>query len=772
VEVSWHGFVRHRARERAAFTTLIRRLIPLLSPYRLATAELGILMVLGVALTLATPLIIMQLIDHVIPHATGYRDLVIFSLALLLAFFLNAAVGARRSYAQHWLNERVATDLNHQLFVHLQRLSHNFYARTRTSELMTTLNEELREVQEAMALVAGTGLYQALLATATAVTVILLDPLLGILVLVIVPVFGMGYALLRAQWQREARGLQRRHAAAEQTVLENLSAHAEVKAFGLEKHVIETYHGRHQAVFDSRLRLVSLGALFESSLQLASGVGHAVVFGVGGYQIIAGTGGVTIGVLFAFAHLLPLFYEPIEKLADIGYAVEGAAAALDRIDEIVEEPIAVADKPDAFDLPPLSREIRLDQVSFGYGGDQPILQDLSLTIAAGSEVAIVGPSGSGKSTIIALLMRFWDPEAGRVVFDEHDARDVTLSSLRAQIGLVSQETFIFDTSVRENIAIGRPDADDVEIERAAEAAQLHDFILSLPSGYHTMLGERGVRMSGGQRQRLAIARALLRDPRILILDEATSALDPQTETEIQETLAVAAKGRTLISVTHRLAAVVTADRIFVLDHGRLVEQGHHAELVKAGGLYQRLYEEQMHYLHGGGVLRQGIDIDRLRSIPLFTNLADEALRVVADRFLLERYAAGEVVVRQGDAGDKLYTISRGELDVLIAKGDGEQPVNTLHEGEYFGEMAVLTGEPRTATIRTSMPTQLYSLAKSDFTLLMDRVPGLRESVEPTIASRRVGLARAAAAAANAGSDATNGSSGVVEGDGTTVERAR
>jgi ABC-type multidrug transport system fused ATPase/permease subunit len=744
LEEGWIASIRHHPRGGTAFSAVFQQLLPLIKPHWPRGLELLLLMVLGVGIALAVPLTIMYIVDHILPHAHGhYRDLVIAIVVLLLLFIANSGIGARRTYLHHWLNEQVVMTLHQRLFTHLQRLSHNFYSRTTTSDLMASLTEDLRDIQEALTVVAGSGLYQALLAVATAITLLVLDPLLGILVLVIVPVFAAGYVALRNRWQREARGYQRLQAEAENIAHEHFSAHGEIKAYGLEASATENYHQRHQVMVARHLRLVRLSSLFESTLHLASGAGYVIVFGFGGYQVISEQG-TTIGTLFAFAHLLPLFYEPVEQLADVGHTVEGASGAFDRIDELLKEPVAIADKPGAAELPPLSDEIRIENVTFGYGSGRPVLRDFSLTIPAGAEVAIVGPSGCGKSTVVNLLMRFWDPEEGQVTFDGHDLRDVTLASLRGQIGLVSQETFIFNTSIRENIAIGRADATDAEIERAARAAQLDQFISMLPAGYNTVLGERGVRMSGGQRQRLAIARALLRDPRVLILDEATSALDPETETEIQETLAVVAQGRTMVTITHRLPAIVTADHIFVLDQGRVVEQGHHAELVKAGGLYQRLYEEQMLYLHGGGVLRTGIDVRRLHTIPLFTNLEDDALQAVADQFMLERYAASQEVVRQGDPGDKLYMISRGQLDVVVADGDAQRHVNTLNEGDYFGEMALLTGEPRNATVRTTMPTQLFSLNAVDFAMLRERLPEVEAAVAHTVSQRRAALAEAVA----------------------------
>lgn len=741
LEEEWIGTVRHEKKGGSAFSALFSQLLPLIRPHWVRGVELLVLMVLGVVLTLAAPLTIMYIVDHILPHAHGhYDDLFLFVGLLLILFVLNAACGARRNYVQNWITEQSMMTLHHRLFGHLQRLSHNFYSRTGTSQLMTVLTDDLREIRAAIAMATGNGLYQLLLALCTAITVLVLDLLLGLLVLVIVPVFAAGYVALRARWQREAHGFQRLQSKADHIAHENFSAHGEIEAFGLQDQAIGNYRDRHEEMVGRQLRLVNLSSLFESTLHIASGLGYAVVFGFGGYQVIS-ENGVTIGTLFAFAHLLPLFYEPIERLADVGHTVEGAAGAFEQIDDVLDEPVAITDRPNAVELPPLSKEIRFENVTFSYDGERPILQDLSLTIPAGADVAIVGPSGSGKSTVVNLLMRFWDPDHGRVLIDGRDLRDATVASVRGQMGIVFPETFAFNTSVRENIAIGHPDASDEEIERAAAAAQLHQYVSSLPAGYNTVLGERGVRMSSGQRQRLAIARALLRDPQVLILDEATSALDPQTESEILETLAVVDRDRTTISIKHRLAAIATADMIFVLDEGRLVEQGHHTELVKAGGLYQRMYEEQMLYLHGGGVLRVGIEPERLRRIPLFANLEGEALEAVADRFMLERYAAHEDVVRQGDPGDKLYTISRGELEVLVTANGAQRRVNALGRGDYFGEMALLTGAPRNATIRTTIPTQLYSLAAADFHALMDRLPEVREAVSKTVEWRQAANAQ-------------------------------
>jgi ABC-type multidrug transport system fused ATPase/permease subunit len=332
---------------------------------------------------------------------------------------------------------------------------------------------------------------------------------------------------------------------------------------------------------------------------MTTGLAQLIVFGVGGYLVLRDNQGLGVGDIAALLVLVKSIFSPIASLSGIGQTMQQATGSLERVQELFQEPVSIVDKPDATDLPSLQKEINFENVTFKYGGERPALRNLTLTIPAGAHAAIVGLSGSGKSTIVNLLLRFWDPEEGRILFDGHDLRDVKLASLRSQIGLVFQETFIFNTTLRANIAIGRPDATDAEIVAAAKAARLHSFIASLPAGYDTVPGENGARLSVGQKQRIAIARTFLRNPCILILDEATSALDAKTEGEILETLSELSKGRTTISITHRISQAAASDLILVMGSGRLVEQGTHSELINTDGSYKKLYEEATGFVTNG-----------------------------------------------------------------------------------------------------------------------------------------------------------------------------
>jgi ATP-binding cassette subfamily B protein len=517
-------------------------------------------------------------------------------------------------------------------------------------------------------------------------------------------------------------------------VQENLSAQTVIKAYGMEERAVRVFSSRMVALDRSTIKLARVGTVFQTSMNLASTFGQLLVFGVGGYLVMKGS--VTIGTLLAFIALIPNLFHPLAALSGVGQQVEIASGSMQRINELLHEPVLIDDLPDAVDLPPLGERIKFEDVTFGYGGQRQILRKLSIDVPVGSHVAIVGPSGAGKSTIVNLLMRFWDPDVGRVTVDGHDLRDVKVGSLRGQTGLVFQETFIFDTTVRENIAIGRPDATDEQIVAAAKAAALDGFIATLPAGYNSVLGERGVRMSGGQRQRLAIARALLRDPRILILDEATSALDVQTEQEIVETLLVLARGRTTITITHRLGLAARADRIIAISNGAVVEEGTHDELLMRDGLYRRLYDEQM----GIATKRPPVvQIARLREVPLFGGLEPIVLGLIAERLMPEKFVGGDDIVHQGERADKFYVITSGHAEVMVDDGLGPRAVNVLREGDFFGELALLSGEQRTATVRASETTELYSLSHDDFVALMEMEPSVRAGIEAVLADRRANV---------------------------------
>jgi ABC-type multidrug transport system fused ATPase/permease subunit/pSer/pThr/pTyr-binding forkhead associated (FHA) protein len=729
LEEAWLASLEHVAGSRAAFGTFMRCLLPFIRPYWRRWLEIGVYMLFTVAFTIALPFAFRYLFDTVIPdRRTG--TLVVLILALFAGFLLNALVDFRRTYASSWVSQNVLMSLQQQMFDRLQQLPHAFFARAKIGDLMSRLSHDLDAVQKAMTAILTQGIFLIVQAIAAAVAALYLSWFLGLLVLVVVPLFTFSYLALLSRIQQASKQAHARFGEVMTATQESLSAQPVIKAFGLEQRTIAAYRARLEALFKAILRFTVLSSVFNASVDMAITVGQLLVLGMGGYLVIDGQ--ITLGTLVAFVALLPSFFQPITALASVGQTIQNAAGAMERVLEVLEEPIDIEDRPGAPALTPLQREIRLEGVTFSYDGERPILRGLDVTIPAGKHVAIVGPSGSGKSTIVNLVLRFWDPDEGRVLFDGHNAREVTLASLRGQIGLVFQDTFIFDTTLRENIGIGRPEASDAEVAAAAHAAQLDAYVESLPAGLDTVLGERGVRMSGGQRQRLAIARALVRNPSVLVLDEATSALDAQTEREILDTLAVLARDRTTISITHRLSMAAIADRILVLEQGRMVEEGTHAELVEAGGLYQRLYEEQMGRATVERLPHVALDAARLRTIPLFAKLGGDELAGMAELLTLERYGPDEEVVRQGERGDKLYLIVRGQVEVVA----NDRAVKTLNEGEFFGELALLTNEPRIATIRTTMPTDLYGLARADFESLAAREPDVRQVVAATLAGRR------------------------------------
>ncbi|HEX2914989.1 MAG TPA: ABC transporter ATP-binding protein [Chloroflexia bacterium] len=590
---SFHSKETKAVSASSALPDFVRQLIPLVRPYWLRQLEVLAYMLIGAAYTLVLPLSGKYLVDHIIPeHDTGMLGL--FILGLVAVYLINTLVQLRRAYINNWVNQRILLDLQQTMFNHLQKLSHNFYAKAKTGDIMTRMAGDLQSVQQAMTMVLGVGVFQSLNMVVVIVAVIILNPVLGGLVLIIIPLFITCYLLLRSRLEeasRERAGLNGEVAAALQ---ENLLAHGVIKAFGLEEQAVASYHTRLTALFKAMLRLVIFGSLFETSIGLDVTFGQLIVLGAGGYLAIHAQ--LSTGTLLAFIGLVPGFFSPVAQLSSVGQTVEMAAGSLERINELLHEPVEVTEQPGAPSLAALTREIRLENVTFGYDSQAPVLRNLNLTIPAGSHLAVVGPSGSGKTSLLNLLLRFWDPLEGRILFDGQALPEVRLASLRRQIGIVFQDAFIFDTTLRENIALSRTGASEAEIRAAVKAACLEEFVESLPQGLDTRLGERGVKMSGGQRQRLAIARALLGVPPILILDEATSALDAKTESEILETLKKLRRGRTTISVTHRLSLAATADYIVVLDQGEIVEQGTHTELVQASGLYRRLYEEQTHHV--------------------------------------------------------------------------------------------------------------------------------------------------------------------------------
>ena len=742
LEASWITMLGRPASSGAVAGAFAGFLLPWLRPYRWRLAEMLAWGAGEIALRLALPLGTKYLLDSVLPGHSS-RQFAIFIGVLLAASALKPLLDLRRASLASSISQGVLATVQGQLYARLQRLPHSFYARKRLTDLLLIVSDDLPKINRVVEDLLDNGVFWALRGIVVAIVMLALSPLLTVLVLLVVPLWLLTARRLASRWQWLESRSHRRYNRSIGYAQEHLAGHGVIRAYSLEERAIDTFRAQVAAVLTLVVRKDRVEALTKSGVGLATALGQLLVLGFGGHLVIDGR--LTIGTLVAFIALLPDLLTSVEQLQGTGQRMLEALGASRRCTGILEEPLQIADSPGAIDLPPLSRSLEFKGISAFYGGRRPVLHEFNLTVDAGSYTAIVGPSGCGKSTLVNLLLRFWEPEEGQILVDGHDLRLARLASLRGQIGLVSQETVVFATTLRENIGLGRPDATDAEIAAAAVAAQLDGLIASLPAGLDSLLGEGGVRLSGGQLQRMAIARALLRDPRVLILDEATTALDSINERSLLETLRTQMRGQTVIHITHQLTLAAQADQVVVLDQGRVVEQGPAAHLARAGGLYQRLYEEQARMHARGEVAQIGAEEAGLGAIPLFAGFALATLAAVAARLVRQSYEPGQDVVRHGELGDTMYIIERGQVDVLIGAAGSERRIDLLNEGDYFGEMALLGAAPRSATVRCITPVDLLALPRADFLDLMGREPSLQGVVEGKLATRRATLAATAGA---------------------------
>ena len=619
---------------------VLRRIFAYARPHAVSVVMVLITIIFISLLDLLPPLLYRDLIDNVLPQG-NYRRLNLVALGMIGIPILSGLISVVQRYYSARAGEGIIFDLRQQMYDHLQRMSLRFFTNTKAGDIVSRFTSDVVGAQNAITGTLPNIITNTVVLISTLTVMLTIEWRLTLLSMAVVPLFllpARGAAGVLRNIRRKAMEY---NAEMSNIVNETLTINGAllVKTFGSGKREQERFRTSNNAVAEIGRRRAQVGQWFFMGLGISGAIGTAIVYWVGGLMALNDT--ITVGTIVAFVAYLFRLYGPISALSNVQVEFAQSLVSFERVFEYLDKPVEIHEKPDAEVLREVRGEVTFEGVTFGYGGadakavlpesapemapdvagedvdeatDAPedsgpeaeaaaalaasiahrlwALRDVSFHVKPGQLVALVGPSGAGKTTITYMLPRLYDPTGGRILLDGHDLRDVTLDSLAAQIGMVTQETYLFHDTVRANLVYARPGATQEEIESACHAAYIHDRILAFPEGYDTIVGERGYRMSGGEKQRLAIARVILRNPRILIMDEATSHLDSQSESYIQAALEPLMAGRTSFVIAHRLSTVLAADTILVMDRGRLVEQGTHAELLALGGLYAQLYETQ------------------------------------------------------------------------------------------------------------------------------------------------------------------------------------
>ncbi len=636
---NWWSFIRYdEEQDRPQVSmALLRRVGQYARPYW-AGVSIMLTTILAISvLSLIPPLLLRDLIDRALPQRDAGR-LNLLALGMIAVPLANGLIGVAQRYASARVGEGIIFDLRCAVYAHVQRMSLRFFTRTRAGELMSRLNNDVVGAQGAITGTLVTLISNTVSLALTLAIMLSLEWRLTLLGIAILPLFILPARRIGRTLRtltRKGMDLNARMNAQMNETL-NISGALLAKVFGRQRMEVERFRERSAGVRDIGVQQAVVGRWFFLGLSLVSALGTALVFWVGGHLVLRGA--FSVGTIVAFSAYLANLYGPLMALTNARVDFATSMVSFERVFEVLDLPAEIRDRPAALDPPRVEGSLRFDHVSFSYGEENsgtggleevrrfswhaPVdytptiarrsesgsgaagdvaaaryaLSDVSFEIRPGQVAALVGPSGAGKTTVTYLVPRLYDPTDGAVRLDGHDLRDLTLESLARHIGMVTQETYLFHDTLRNNLLYARPEATGAELEAACQAANIHEFIAALPDGYETLVGERGYRLSGGEKQRVAIARVILKDPRVLILDEATSHLDSHSEALIQQAMELVMRGRTSLVIAHRLSTVIGADVILVMEGGRVIEQGRHAELLARRGAYARLYETQFNPL--------------------------------------------------------------------------------------------------------------------------------------------------------------------------------
>ena len=565
------------------------RLLEHLKPYKFRLFVAAICTALASAGTVVLPWIIKDLVDQVLSEKDAEK-LTYIALSVVVIFLFRGFFFYGQSYLISYVGQKVVIDIRREVFKKIQRLSMAFYDKNKTGTIMSYVTNDVNALQTGLVDNIVEMITEGVILVASIVAMIYLDWKLFLFSLCTFPVVIMFIDFFGKKIRASGGKIQGATADLTSVLQEVVSSARVIKSFVREDYEIERFEAQNMHNFRAQMKYVKLSATLTPTIEFVAAIGVTMILWFGGNSVIDGD--ISAGALVAFLTYAVNISNPIKRLSRVIANIQKALAAADRVFDVLDLPELIQNKSNAQLLPHVKGSVSFNNVSFAYNTDEPILDNVSFSATPGQVVALVGPSGAGKSTVASLLPRFYDVTGGSIVIDGLDIRDVTMESLREQVGIVPQETMLFNGSVYDNILYGRLDATEEEVMAASKAANAHNFITELPNGYDTQLGDRGVNISGGQRQRIAIARAILKNPQILILDEATSALDTESERVVQEALDRLMVGRTSFVIAHRLSTIKNADKILVMEKGKIVEEGNHDELMAKDGLYAHLYQIQ------------------------------------------------------------------------------------------------------------------------------------------------------------------------------------